>query len=252
MSASSDLAHQILAHLEAVTRQRTAQQADPAHAARVLWVKHYQSERFGRVYADLLAGGPYQGGARFFITELYGPKDMSARDAQFVRIVPALERLFPAALLATVCELAELHALSEQLDDALARQLPGDTVPAAGAQARAYVQAWQASASPAQRGHQIDLVLALVQALTRHTRSLMLRTGLRAMRAPAQAAGLGALQRFLESGFDTFGAMGDTRPFASLVNQRERALCDALYSPTAAAWDGQSPPPAPPLAWLPA
>lgn len=251
MAVSSDLAHQILAHLEVVNGLRRAQAADAAQAARVGWVKRYQSERFGRVYADLLAGGPYQGGARFFITELYGPKDMSDRDAQFARIVPAIERLFPKALLGTVCALAELHALSEQLDDTLARQLPTGTVPAPGAQARAYVLAWQASATPAVRSHQIDLVLTLVDALTRHTRSLLLRTGLRAMRGPAQAAGLGALQHFLETGFDTFGAMGDTRPFASLVNQRERALSGALFTPEAAQWDGQPPPPLAPLANLP-
>ena len=39
----------------------------------------------------------------------------------------------------------------------------------------------------------------------------MLRNSLRLMRGPAQVAGLGDLQAFLESGFETFRAMRGAR-----------------------------------------
>jgi hypothetical protein len=169
-------------------------------------------------------------------------------------------------LVNTVAELAELHALSETLDDAMARQLAGmadsativDTAevatqpnaagpegaapasrsasaspspPPAAPQvtASAYIRAWQAVGEPQARERQITLTVELMVALERHTRHRVLRMGLRAMRGAAQAAGLGALQHFLESGFDTFGGMGDTRPFQALVAERERALAAALF-----------------------
>ena len=55
---------------------------------------------------------------------------------------------------------------------------------------------------------------------------------LRMMRAPATAAGLGSLQRFLETGFDTFAAMarGDgARRFLATIGQREKALIENLF-----------------------
>lgn len=200
-------------------------------------VKAYQAARFERSYADLLdgrvGGGRYAPGARFFLHDLYGPQDFTARDAQFARVVPTLVRLFPAALVDTVAELVELHAMSEQLDDAMAQHLaaagrpPGTAAPALNA--TAYIRAWQAVGQPAARARQITLTLHMMAALEQHTRHRLLRVGLRAMRGAAQAAGLGALQNFLELGFDTFGGMGDTRPFQALVAERERALAAALF-----------------------
>ena len=53
------------------------------------------------------------------------------------------------------------------------------------------------------------------------------------MRGPAQAAGLAELQKFLESGFDAFGAMRGADAFLGTVAQRERALAAALFAPGA-------------------
>jgi hypothetical protein len=50
------------------------------------------------------------------------------------------------------------------------------------------------------------------------------------MRGPAQMAGLGALQHFLETGFDTFRAMRGAGEFLATVKQREAALAQTLFS----------------------
>ena len=78
--------------------------------------------------------------ARFFLDDLYGPQDFAERDAQFARIVPALVRLFPDEVVATVDSLAALHALSESLDSRMGRLLPSAFV-----DAEAYRRAWQAT-----------------------------------------------------------------------------------------------------------
>jgi hypothetical protein len=218
----------ILDQLGIVEQLRRGRALDAAHAQRVQAIKAYQAQRFERSYADLLANPRYQAAARFFLEELYGPHEFGARDAQFARIVPPLVRLFPEEIVATVATLARLHALSESLDDDMARQLEHTAVNAA-----AYVRAWQRTGRPEDRRLQIDLTLNIGQALERYTRSPLLRGALKMMRRPAQAAGLGELQRFLESGFDTFGAMRGAGEFLTTVRAREEALCAALFAETA-------------------
>jgi hypothetical protein len=57
---------------------------------------------------------------------------------------------------------------------------------------------------------------------------------LKLMRGPAKMAGLGSLQRFLESGFDTFAVMGrkgdGTRYFLDSVMGRESGLIERLFN----------------------
>ena len=129
--------------------------------------------------------------------------------------------------------LGRLHALSEALDDAGARHLMGHAAPAAGLSAAAYVQAWQAVGRADARELQIALTQGIGRALEGFTRSRFLRSSLRLMRKPAQAAGLAALQRFLEGGFDAFAAMQGAAPFLACVGERERALVAALFDPQA-------------------
>ena len=215
----------ILRCLRDVAAERQARAADVEFGKRVAAVKRYQHERFAHTYADLLADQRYAGAARFFLEDLYGPSDFSERDVQFSRVVPALLRLFPAELVATVAELAALHALSEKLDSAMARALP--TGPCLDGQA--YAQAWRATGQAGARESQIALMVSIGTALDRYTRNTFLRHSLRLMRGPARAAGLAALQRFLETGFDTFRAMGGAQGFLATISSRERALAALLF-----------------------
>jgi len=50
------------------------------------------------------------------------------------------------------------------------------------------------------------------------------------MRNPARAAGLYALQQFLERGFDVFKEMRGSQQFLLIIGERERALAQALFS----------------------
>lgn len=221
---SSAAAAAILSHLEVVQAERAARAADASLAARVEAIKRYQQRRFEKTYADLLAHPRYAGASHFFLDELYGPTDFTQRDVQFARVVPGLVRLFPADVVDTVRTLADLHALSERFDTRMALQLPSPEV-----DAPAYVQAWQACDEAASRLRQIDLLLRVGRDLDRLTRSALLRHSLRLMRAPARAAGMLALQSFLESGFDTFRAMGGADEFLALIEQRERFLAATLF-----------------------
>jgi hypothetical protein len=211
-----------------VVAERERRAGDAALAQRVLALKAYQQRRFSLTYADLLAAPRYEAVARFFLDELYGPHDFTERDAQLARVVPTLVRVFPHQTVAAVRGLSELHALSEQLDTVMAAHLPDLAI-----DARAYMAAWQATGATAQREHQIALTIELGATLDRLTRNPVLRQSLRLMRRPAKAAGLGALQGFLERGFDTFKAMGGADEFLAIVGQRERGLAAALFAANA-------------------
>ncbi len=239
-----DTGSRILAHLAAVEAERVRREADPALARSVAALKAYQQTRFARTHADLLAHPRFGRAANFFLNELYGPQDFTQRDAQFSRIVPALVRLFPEDIVRTVESLAAVHALSERLDTAMAIHLDGAAPGRAG-----YIRAWQATGEPASRARQVELVMAVGRALDRHVRSFVLRASLKAMRGPARAAGMSALQSFLEAGFDAFGSMGGATDFLAAIETRESALARRLFDPAAA---GATPADDDPLAKLPA
>jgi hypothetical protein len=217
----------ILADLKRVDAERRARAADPALDRSVTTLKAYQQKRFETTYADLLADPRYAGAARFFLEELYGPHDFTRRDAQFARVVPGLVRLFPREVIDTVMHLAALHALSEELDTAMARHLGAREVDRA-----VYVEIWQRTGRPLDRRRQVELMHRVGLDLDAYTRNPLLRHSLRMMRGPARLAGMEALQRFLESGFDTFRAMRGAQSFLSLIVRRENELAERLYAAT--------------------
>lgn len=215
----------ILAHLDVVAAERQSRLHDAELAGRVLALKAYQQARFARTHADLLAHTAFGLAARFFLDDLYGPQDFADRDAQFARIVPALTRLFPAEIVETVEALAKLHALSEQLDTQMARLLPRSAWGAPH-----YLRAWQTLGRQDDRQQQLAQVLQLGRQLQHYTRNRWLRQTLKLMRSPARAAGLGALQAFLERGFDTFAAMKDVDAFLNQIETRETAAIQRYFA----------------------
>ena len=228
-----DAAHTIRTAVADVSALRLEALGNPALAAGIATVKRFQAARFNRTYADVLSAGPYKGAARFFVDELYSGRDYTQRDAQFSRIAGALQTFFPKHVVATAVALAQLHALTEEIDHEMGRVWIGDGASSTDETQR-YMQVWCAVGRQEDRARQLANVLEVGQELDRLTRLPGLRLTLRMMRRPAQAAGLSSLQGFLENGFDTFGAMSGkgtgARDFLALIKTRESALIEALFS----------------------
>lgn len=218
-------AQSILEHLAQAHGERVRVAADPELARRVHAVKRFQHRRFERSYADQMRAPDTAAAARFFLSDLYGTQDYTERDTQFGRIVRPLDRLFPADVVRTVRELAELHALSESLDRRM-----GQALEHAALDARGYVAAWCRVGEPASRERQIALMAVVGGALVHYTRNPWLRRSLRLMRGPARLAGLETLHGFLERGYDTFAAMRAPQAFLDTIETRERALAATLYT----------------------
>lgn len=241
-----DAAHTIRDCIATVTALRLHRTGDPSLGAAVGTVKTLQARRFRGTYADLMGSPSFGPAARFFLTELYSDSDYTDRDLQFSRIAGTLQTLFPQPVVATAVALAELHAQTESLDQDMGRawvaQSPAPApvlTPAspstsdAASDAARYTDAWRAVGQRMARQAQLARVLAMGRDLARLTRTPGLRMMLRMMRAPAHAAGMGALQEFLEAGFDTFGQLsrqrGGVEQFLATIETRERALMDQLF-----------------------
>ncbi|QLA82777.1 MULTISPECIES: hypothetical protein [unclassified Acidovorax] len=214
-----------------VTALRLHRTGDPALGAAVGCVKSLQARRFRGTYADLMQSPSFGPAARFFLEELYSDTDYTDRDLQFGRIAGTLQTMFPQPVVTTAVALAVLHAQTEELDQDMGRAWLAHAD--ATNDAARYTAAWRTVGQRHARQEQLQRVLAMGADLARLTRTPGLRMMLRMMRGPANAAGMGALQRFLEAGFDTFGQLarqrGGVEQFLATIEQRERALMDQLF-----------------------
>ena len=239
-----DAAHTIRDAVSKIIELRRKSVSNPQLGVAIAAVKQFQSRRFVFTYGDILNAGPYQGAAQFFLDELYGEKDYSHRDTQFARIAGAMQTLLPKTAVATAVLLAQLHLLTEELDHTMGVEWLDVSQKASSAEnprtampldtSLLYVKTWQNVGRREDRQLQISKVLEMGHDLDRLTKTHGLRLLLKMMRRPAEAAGLGDLQHFLEQGFDTFARMDQHHPgvagFLSLIEQRETALMDDLFS----------------------
>jgi hypothetical protein len=209
----------LLRHLDIASGLRRARAAD-AHPDDHRRLKAWQSERLAHTYRDLLEEPRYRPAAAFFLEDLYGVKDFSARDAEVERILPTLIQMLPRRALLTLDEAMRMDALSESLDADMVAQLRrlgrADTIDEA-----TYRDAYRACGRRSDREAQIALVASIGRSLERLTHVPMLGATLRLMKGPAKKAGLGNLQDFLESGFHAFREMGDASRFVATIDRRE-------------------------------
>jgi hypothetical protein len=221
--------------LAIVNTLREVQRQHPALLAAVTAIKSAQIQRFRYSYKDVLLHAHMGPAASFFLSELYDARDFSERDHQFERVVPTLQRIFPKSVVSLASTLAHLHAISEQLDHAMASVFlslsPGDQ--SLKAALDRYVEVWRTVGNSMARSEQLVLVQCLGNELSKLTQKPGLRTMLKLMRAPAQAAGLQHLQIFLERGFDTFSALqrspSGVSDFLLTVQQRETQWITRLF-----------------------
>jgi hypothetical protein len=210
--------------LAAVIAARQLARISPALNAARVGVRSFQAQRMADTHADLLEAPGTTAAARFFLADLYGTEDLSERDASLERVVPAMERMLPAAALWTVAEAISLDALSERLDAAMARRL-GESFTEDD-----YIAAYRKAGTRADRERQIGHVESVGRALCELVRIPLIGSTLAMMRGPAKMAGLAELQSFLERGFKAFKGMKDPAGFVDTVVRREREILQRLYA----------------------
>jgi len=226
---------QIREALAQVEVLRLKSRSTPTVLRALSMVKSYQCRRFEATYQDLLTSDTYGPACRFFLNELYSPKDFSQRDAEFSKIAGPVERLFPRSIVDIAVALADLHALTEDLDAemavSLSRNLDCDQT-GPHLDDSLYQQAWRGVGRTKDRKSQLERVTQLGSKLAKVTRLPGIKLTLRAMRRPAAAANLSTLQQFLEEGFETFAYMAREQyaieHFLNIINKRESEWMNQL------------------------
>ena len=111
----------LAAIVERYHRVQAAAAAEPALAGRLRRLRKFQAERLACTYADLRAQPRYRKAVEFFLSDLYGPADLSARDEQVLRALDKLERFLPGGALEAFAGAMEVHVLTQELDADTAR-----------------------------------------------------------------------------------------------------------------------------------
>ena len=215
-------------HLQTAKAFRQQARDAPADARKRLLLREWQAARLARSYADLLASNRFGQAARFFLADLYGPKDFSSRDEEVERILPLLLSLLPLSALHTIALAIEVDALTEQLDAAMVAELDRAGC-IDGITDDTYTAAYRRVGRRQDRERQLDLIRNTGEALEKLAQKPLLTALLKLMRGPAHLAGLGDLHAFLENGFDAFRRMGNASEFLDCIESRERKLFNNMF-----------------------
>lgn len=227
-------AKRFLHHLERARELRrevvTAEGLTPRQYALSAW----QTRRLASTYADLAAQPRYRAATGFFLSDLYGTKDFSQRDADLVKVYPIMVRVLSENALESMSLAVELHALTQELDSKLIQVLTESHIDI-GAHPEAldqelYAQAYRACNNYEQRKRQIDLIDQTGRLLDEVVRHPWIMVSTRLARGPAHAAGLGELQDFIERGLKAFKKMKGAEHFLSTINQRETFILEQIFS----------------------
>lgn len=193
-------------------------------------LRAWQTRRLAEGFQDFLANPRMRPAAEFFLSDLYGDRDFSARDRDVARIMPIMSRLLPESLIAAATDAIELAVLSHAFDLRMARALASRPEPMAPITVKDYTDAYRQTGCPRLRRHQIELVLGVGWTLDASVRKHGVFKLLRASRFPARAAGLSELQGFLERGFSAFDELGGAGEFLGAIGQRERLASSRLFA----------------------
>ncbi len=227
MTAKNEISARIEAQLNSAASSRAHLAAEPGAPAQREALRVWQAARLARTHADLLETPRYASTALFFLSDIYGPKDLSRHEDAVRRIFPVMTRVLPEGGLEIIADAFELNALSESLDGAMVFVLGEKIFNLTEAD---YAAAYRTIGRRADRERQIELIDHLGHALDRLTQKRFAGTTLAMMRRPAAAAGLADLQNFLERGYSAVRQMNGAGEFLEKIKSRETALLEAWFA----------------------
>ncbi len=218
---------QFLGQLQHGGIQREELQAVPLEPQLAL-LRAWQANRLAGTYADLLEDPSFAPACRFFLSDIYAPRDFSQRDRDAERMHTLLSRIMPAPLLQAFTELIDLNSLTHQLDATLLQALVQlgltETLTAA-----MYAEGYRMCANRNERERQIELIqkLLIIVGEVAH----MWGTGpvLKLARVPVERAGFGELFDFTQRGYDAFKPMKNYKTFAAIIRQRESEILRRIF-----------------------
>ena len=202
-------------------------------------LRAWQSTRLSKTHADLLASQRYGPACRFFLTDIYAPRDFSQRDQDIEYLYAIMSTFLPEFLLKVVRKAIEMNDLTNELDQTLSRVLAEDLgvtasdPGSAGTQdpitPQLYAEAYRLCDNFSKRARQIELLGEVGCMVDKATRIPLIGVTLHLAHRPAIRAGWGELHGFLNRGYNAFKHMGRADDFLDIIQQREMSILERIY-----------------------
>ncbi|MBT8092055.1 MAG: hypothetical protein KJN77_03395 [Gammaproteobacteria bacterium] len=228
MSTRTEAAQRFRDNIRRSNELHAAYLEDPRFLERYDRFANWQLDFLLPFFDDLHSQGGYREALDFTMSDLAGV-GISQRDRDLERAAPAITRMLPTGALVTISVAAEMNARVLKVNTAICRCLMADGGLPLKITVEEYMSACRAATT-------LDECVELVHVITDLGRTLhklvyvpMIGMTLRAMRAPANAAGFGALQNFLETGYTTFRAIPDTDLFLKTIDKRMIAVFEGIF-----------------------
>jgi hypothetical protein len=220
-------------------RHQTAAASAPAPALALL--RGWQSQRLAGTYADLLAAPSSAPALRFFLSDLYAPRDFSQRDHDIERLYAFLAQALPASTIQLLTDVVALNLMSNMLDDRLCGVLVDQLGVTDSITPEQYAEGYRICDNYAVRAEQIDRLCMVLTEVSAGSRMPIVQLALMLARFPAQRAGWGELYDFVQRGYVAFRALRDSAAFIATIGQRERRILTQIYA-SDPAWQMVDPP----------
>ena len=193
-------------------------------------LRSWQSSRLARTYADLLEDPRYSPVCRFFLSDIYAPRDFSQRDHDAERLYAILARYLPAAMLRLLADVLRLNQLTNALDLALLRILVDELRVTDAISPQQYAQAYRLCANYPARKEQIDLLVQVLAEAGEGAHHPLVGISLRLARRPALRLGWFELVDFLERGYAAARSARHFDFFVKTIQNREMHILDRIFS----------------------
>ncbi len=193
-------------------------------------LRTWQMERLKRTHADLLESERYGPASRFFLSDIYAPRDFSQRDRDVEHVYSVMRRYLPLKMLDTLRQVMELNDLTNALDTQLVTVLTTELGMTTNLTAEMYAEGYRRCDNNAVRRQQIALLTAVGEGVNKLVHRPFVSALLRLAHGPAHRYGWGDLQDFLERGFAAFQVMQDATPFLATIERRELLILDRIFA----------------------
>ncbi len=196
--------------------------------ARLVQVRAFQNRRIAHTYQDFSAQPQYAPALKFFLEDLYAPRDFAQRDYDAERIYNFLKRFLPAEMLKLAADSIALTQLSNALDEKMVGALERECASPQDLTNALYAQVYRRCDNYPERARQIELLVCVMRdsAETAHMR--LTAPALRLAKAPAHAAGWHEMYDFLERGHQAFAKVKKPEKFLRAIQERELEILQRI------------------------
>jgi hypothetical protein len=224
MDAATDLLHYTQRSNELHQQYASDSRLREIYQAFIDWQLDYLLQYF----EDMQARRDQSAAVAFIISDLAGV-EISQRDREFAKVVPMMIRMLPKSVLASAAAAMRLNAAVLENNLAICQALDAADLLSGAVSEQQYAKACRCVTTYRECMELVELTVTLGHELQHAIEIPMIGITLKAMRKPARLAGIGALQSFLETGFETFGALTNTDEFLDEIEKRMEKIFRRIY-----------------------